>query len=100
MKAGETTVAYHDCDFAFVSAKLRDVVLDPLECELLVQKANISAFRRNVLRDREPEDVGAVVEADHDDVLVLRHRRAVIFRKGAGPKFKCPGGHNVVGQYF
>ena len=48
-----------------------NVLLDPLEGELLIKQAEVVMRSRDVTGGGEAEDVETVVQADHYDILVL-----------------------------
>lgn len=64
-------ILYHNGDLVFVATKVHDILLNPLEDQLLIKQAEVVMRRRNVAGNRKAEDVDTIVEADHNDVLVL-----------------------------
>ena len=62
---------YHDSHFGLVSSEMFNVLLDPLEGELLIKQAEVVMRSRDVTGGGEAEDVETVVQADHYDILVL-----------------------------
>ena len=77
-------------DVAGVSAKLSDVVLDPLDGEPLVEEAGVAVDALDAVEKEEAQAGHPVLQGRHDDVLLGGQDLGVVDVEGGGAAVEGP----------
>ena len=66
---------YHNGDLLRVTAKGRDVGLDPLHSKILIEEPKILFKRKELLGTWKTKDIGPIIESNNHNILILCEAR-------------------------